>query len=339
MKFLIALSCLLAAAHAISFFEVVKEEWHTFKLTHAKKYESETEEKFRMKIFMENKHKIAKHNRMFELGKATFKQRLNKYGDMLHHEFISTLNGFNKSTSHKNLLRGTMSPGSTFISPANVQLAKSVDWRLKGAVTEVKDQGKCGSCWSFSATGSLEGQHYRKTGKLVSLSEQNLVDCSTAYGNNGCNGGLMDNAFRYVKDNGGIDTEKTYPYDALDESCKYNPKDSGATDSGFVDIPQGDEDKLKEALATVGPVSVAIDASQESFQFYHEGVYYEPNCSSENLDHGVLAVGYGTDETGQDYYIVKNSWGQTWGKDGYIQMARNKENHCGIASSASYPLV
>ena len=149
----------------------------------------------------------------------------------------------------------------------------------------------------------------------------------------------MDNAFQYIKDNGGIDTEKTYPYEAQDDTCKYNAKDSGATDKGFVDIPEGKEDKLKIALATVGPVAVAIDASHESFQFYSEGVYFEPQCDAQNLDHGVLAVGYGTDEKGQDYYIVKNSWGTTWGDKGYVKMARNRKNHCGIASSASYPLV
>ena len=150
----------------------------------------------------------------------------------------------------------------------------------------------------------------------------------------------MDFAFAYIKDNGGIDTEESYPYEGEDDPCRYNKRNRGATDIGFVDIPQGDENALKGAIATIGPVAVAIDASQSSFQFYSEGVYSEPNCSPMNLDHGVLAVGYGTDEnTGEDYWLVKNSWGEEWGDQGYIRMARNKDNMCGIASSASYPQV
>lgn len=338
MKFLVVLLAVVAAAHCVSFTDLIREEWAQFKLEHSKEYESETEEKFRMKVFMENRHKIAKHNQKYEIGKVPYKLGINKYTDMLHHEFVNTFNGFNK-TAPKNLQGVKKHVGATFISPANVQIPESVDWRKQGAVTPVKNQGQCGSCWSFSSTGALEGQHFRKTNVLVSLSEQNLVDCSSQYGNNGCNGGLMDNAFQYVKDNGGIDTENSYPYEADDDKCRYNPKNSGATDAGYVDVESGNEKKLQEALATIGPVSIAIDASQETFQFYKSGVYSDPECSSQNLDHGVLAVGYGTDEDGKDYWIVKNSWGTTWGDEGYIHIARNQHNMCGVATQASYPLV
>jgi len=318
---------------------MAKEEWKVFKLTHKKKYQNEHEEKLRFEIFRDNKHKIAKHNQRYLNGEVSYSVDVNKYADLLPREFAERMNGFNKTTGNSLFLRESrVESGVTFISPANVKLPTAIDWRSQGAVTPVKDQGHCGSCWSFSATGALEGQHFRSTGKLISLSEQNLVDCSGSYGNAGCNGGLMDQAFQYIKDNKGIDTEKSYPYEGIDDTCHFNPKNVGATDKGFVDIPQGSEQKLMEAIATVGPVSVAIDASQESFQFYSKGVYYDPNCSSEQLDHGVLAVGYGT-EDGKDYWLVKNSWGLTWGDQGYIKMARNKENHCGIATSASYPLV
>jgi len=343
MKFLLIIATLVASSYAISFFDLVMEEWELFKLQHKKKYVSDTEEKFRMKIFMDNKHKIAKHNSRFEKGEVTYELGLNEYADMLHHEFTHTLNGFNRTRNVLKSSNGEAVPkmlGATYIPPAHVSLPNYVNWVEKGAVTPVKNQGACGSCWSFSATGALEGQHFRKTGVLVSLSEQNLIDCSGKYGNQGCNGGMMDYAFQYVKDNHGIDTERSYPYEAEDDKCRYKAKNSGATDVGFVDVPEGDEDKLQAAVATVGPISIAIDASHESFQFYKRGVYLEPQCSADNLDHGVLVVGYGTDEeSGQDYWLVKNSWGTTWGESGFIKMARNMKNQCGVASSASYPLV
>ncbi|ERL86466.1 cathepsin L [Dendroctonus ponderosae] len=338
MKTLVLLVTIAVACQAVSFSELVQEQWNSFKVQHKKQYESETEERFRMKIFMDNSHKVAKHNKLFEQGLYPYKLAMNKYGDLLHHEFVGLLNGFNRTKTY--LKRGELQDSITFIEPAHVDIPDTVDWRQEGAVTPVKDQGHCGSCWSFSATGALEGQHFRQTKKLVSLSEQNLVDCSSRFGNNGCNGGLMDNAFRYIKNNGGIDTEAAYPYMGEDEKCRYSAKNRGATDKGFVDIPSGDEDKLKAAVATVGPISIAIDASHESFQLYSNGVYSDPTCSSTELDHGVLVVGYGTDEkTGMDYWLVKNSWGDTWGLDGYIKMARNQDNQCGVATQASYPLV
>jgi cathepsin L len=306
--------------------------WRDYKRVHDKVYETFEEEQRRFTYFMDNHEKVTQHNAD---GTKSYSLKLNKYADMEHKEFVQTMNGFKR-----NLRDPTVEESrSVFLAPANVLVPPSVDWRTEGYVTPVKDQKHCGSCWSFSATGALEGQHFRKSKVLTSLSEQNLVDCSSKYGNQGCNGGLMDNAFKYIKENKGIDTEAAYPYEAKDGKCRYKKDKVGAQDVGFQDILAGNETDLMIALATVGPVSVAIDASHTSFQFYHEGVYDEPQCDPESLDHGVLAVGYGVEEDGSEFWIVKNSWGLTWGLNGYIKMTRNKKNQCGIASAASYPLV
>uniref|UniRef100_A0A8C8X6C7 Procathepsin L n=1 Tax=Panthera leo TaxID=9689 RepID=A0A8C8X6C7_PANLE len=332
--FLAAL-CLGIASAAPQLNQSLDELWSQWKATHRKLYGMD-EEGWRKEVWEKNMKMIRQHNWEHSQGKHSFTVAMNGFGDMTNEEFKQVMNGL-QMQKHKK--------GKVFQAPLFAKIPSSVDWREKGYVTPVKDQkqcaGPCGSCWAFSATGALEGQMFRKTGKLVSLSEQNLVDCSQAEGNEGCNGGLMNNAFQYVKDNGGLDTEESYPYHAQDESCKYKPQDSAANDTGFFDIPQ-QEKALMVAVATKGPISVGIDASHFTFQFYHEGIYYDPDCSSEDLDHGVLVIGYGT-EKGQSinntYWIVKNSWGANWGIDGYIKMAKDRKNHCGIATMASFPVV
>ena len=199
-------------------------------------------------------------------------------------------------------------------------------------MTPVKNQGQCGSCWAFSTIGTVEGAHAIATGNLVSLSEQNLMDCDS--NNNACNGGNPYIALQYILQNGGVDTEESYPYEMRKSYCRYSNNNLGASISGAKRINFGDEGDLERAVAMV-PVSVAIDASHYSFQLYSGGVYDEPYCSSYSLDHGVLAVGYGS-EAGKDYWIVKNSWGTVWGEAGYIKMSKGRNNQCGIATMACY---
>ncbi|XP_055946898.1 procathepsin L-like [Argiope bruennichi] len=326
---LFALFAVAAARHSL-FDPELNEHWENFKKVFGKNY-NEREEVTRRQIWERRLADIVRHNLRYDLGLHSFRKGLNEYSDLEHDEFVKTFNGYRRQPGHK-------SNGTTWVPAFNANIPDQVDWRDKGLVTPVKNQQQCGSCWAFSTTGSLEGQHKKKTGQLVSLSEQNLVDCSEPEGNQGCEGGLMDQAFQYIKDNKGIDTEDSYPYTAEDGTCHFKRSAVGATVTGYVDIPTGDEEALKKEVATVGPISVAIDASHDSFQTYQDGVYDESECSSEQLDHGVLVVGYGT-EDGSDYWLVKNSWGTTWGIKGYIKMARNKDNQCGIATQASYPLV
>jgi C1A family cysteine protease len=214
--------------------------------------------------------------------------------------------------------------------------SSSVDWRTKGAVTGVKDQGQCGSCWSFSTTGALEGMYQIHYGSLVSMSEQHFVDCDDN-GDHGCNGGWMDNAFEWAKSNGGVCAEDAYPYTAAKGTCHNSSCGTKhGKPSGYTDVTPNSVNALLSALDKQ-PVSVAIEADQSTFQLYKSGVLTAA-CGS-NLDHGVLAVGYGTDN-GVNYWIVKNSWGTKWGEGGYIRLSRDvsaKAGQCGILSAASYP--
>lgn len=310
--------------------------WREYKMRFKKFYAEEHDERGRYYLFNQHMKDIEIHNSNSE---KSYKKGLNQFSDLTHSEFRQQMGGCFKLPKH--IIEGNITEGSAFIPPSNVEVPDTVDWRSQGYVTAVKNQGQCGSCWSFSSTGSLEGQSFKKTGKLPDISEQNLVDCTKSYGNQGCNGGWMDNSFKYIRDNKGIDSETGYPYYARELGyCYYNAQYNTAEDTGFVDIPSGDENALKIAVATVGPISVAIDATHSSFMNYRSGVYYEPQCGNglANLDHAVLVVGYGT-ENGMDYWLVKNSWATTWGDAGYIKMARNYNNQCGIATKASYPLV
>ncbi|XP_038076121.1 procathepsin L-like [Patiria miniata] len=327
MKFLILALC-VAAALATS--PDLDQEWQMWKDNNQRKYGAE-EEDFRRFVWEYNYKIVTEHNQRYALGHTTYTMAMNEFADLTSGEFTKKMNGFVMD-------KVPPTPANSFTDVS--ALPTMVDWRTKGWVTGVKNQMQCGSCWAFSATGSLEGQTFNKTGKLPDISEQNLVDCAMkpSYNCHGCEGGTMNGAFQYVHDNMGIDSESSYPYQAEDKKCRFNPANVVATDKTHTLLPAMDEKALQMAVAMVGPISVAIDASHESFQMYHKGVYDEPMCSQTLLDHGVLAVGYGMEDD-KAYWLVKNSWGKKWGMKGYIMMSRFNNNQCGIATNASYPLV
>ncbi|XP_077210033.1 cysteine protease XCP1-like [Tasmannia lanceolata] len=293
---------------------------------HVKSYATIEEKLHRFEVFKDNLMHIDETNKKLD----SYWLGLNEFADLSHEEFKAKYLGLEVDM----LRRSDSSEGFRYRNAGN--LPKSVDWRKKGAVTPVKNQGQCGSCWAFSTVAAVEGINQIVTGNLTSLSEQELIDCDKEF-NSGCNGGLMDYAFSFIVSNGGLHSEEDYPYLMEEGTCEEKKKGLGVvTITGYEDVPQNDEESLLKALAHQ-PLSVAIEASGRDFQFYSGGVF-DGHCGSE-LDHGVAAVGYGSTK-GVDYIIVKNSWGAKWGEKGYIRMKRNTGKAgglCGINKMVSYP--
>ncbi|XP_057516893.1 cysteine proteinase mucunain-like [Amaranthus tricolor] len=309
----------------------VKDLYESWLVKYGKNYNGIGEKERRFQVFKDNLRFIDQQNsenRSYKLG-------LNRFADLTNQEYRSMYLGTRLNTNRHRSNRSKSSRYAYRLEGDN--LPKSIDWRQKGAVVPVKDQGSCGSCWAFSTIAAVEGINQIVTGELISLSEQELVDCDTFY-NDGCNGGLMEYAFEFIIENGGIDSEEDYPYLARDSRCDtYRKNAKVVTIDSYKNVAVNDEKELQIAVATQ-PVSVAIEGGGRDFQFYDSGIF-TGHCGT-SLDHGVTAIGYGT-ENGLDYWIVKNSWGESWGEDGYIRMERNTKSRtglCGIAMEASYPV-
>ncbi|KAI7815231.1 Cathepsin L long [Rhyzopertha dominica] len=302
-------------------------EFKKFLTKHGKQYVSEKEHVRRKEIFRQNIRYIHSVNRQFK----GFTLGVNHLADKTELE-LKALRGKKYS--------GVYNGGAPFPykNIDRAQLPTEFDWRLYGAVTPVKDQSVCGSCWSFGTIGAIEGAYFLKNGgQLVRLSQQALIDCTWGFGNNGCDGGEDFRSYQWMLKHGGIPTEDDYgPYLGQDGYCHINNVTLTAKITGYVNVTAGDETALRFAMVNHGPISVAIDASHRTFSFYSNGVYYEPNCGNkeDQLDHAVLAVGYGT-MGGKDYWLVKNSWSTYWGNDGYVLMSA-QNNNCGVMTTPTY---
>jgi C1A family cysteine protease len=317
----VAIMLTLAAASVHAFLNVQQYEWlfNSWMTEHGKEYETGDEQVFRFGVWKENLDFIHRHNKK----NLSYKLGMNQFGDLTRDEWKQRFGTLPSKPSTR----------PTTALPKLKTPPTSWDWRTKGAVNPVQNQGQCGSCWAFTTGDSVSGIWAIKTGMLFPVSVQEIIDCSGPEGNQGCNGGLVDQAMQWVIANGGICDWQEYAYTAeTGTTCMSTNCTNVAKITGYVDVTSGDENALMAAVYAQ-PVSTAVEADQQVFQFYTSGILDDPSCG-QNIDHGMTIVGWGT-EAGKDYWILRNMWGTSWGEQGYIRLVRGK-NECGLAVSPTY---
>ena len=292
---------------------------------HQVKYEQE-EKEIRQAIWDDNVRFIEEYNKK-QTGVVL---QINQFGDLTNSEFRAR-----RTTTQVQDIQDI----KQFRPPVGEIIPETKDWREENVVTPVKNQGDCGSCYAFSAVSSMTSMLAIRSRELVALSEQQVIDCSGPWGNNACDGGTPQDVFQYAHDTAGLLLDIDYPYTGTRGVCKANYTLAVAHVDGWERVKKYSEQDLKWAVGLIGPVSVGVDAGERSFQFYKSGVYSDPMCMTSRIDHAVVVVGYGTTDKGIDYWIVRNSWGEMWGMEGYYWLARNKQNMCGVASQAVFPIV
>ncbi|XP_017077676.1 procathepsin L-like [Drosophila eugracilis] len=297
---------------------------------------SAAERSLREGAFTATKNLVNAGNEAFAKGLSTFEMAVNAFADLTNEEFLKQKTGRKRSPETD---ARTASSRRLATVPEDKPIPESFDWRKKGGVTPVKNQGTCGSCWTFATTGAIEGHTFAATGTLPNLSEQNLVDCGPTedFSLNGCDGGFQEAALCWIHENQmGVPLAENYPYVDKQESCKFEPSDIGPHMRGFGVIPPGDEELMKKVVATLGPLACTVSVT-DTLKNYKRGIYDNDECNQGELNHAILVVGYGS-ENGLDYWIVKNSWDDSWGEEGYFRLLRGK-NFCQIAAECSYPLI
>ncbi|XP_008545388.1 procathepsin L [Microplitis demolitor] len=308
--------------------ERLDEYWYIYKATLNKTYTAK-EELVKRVAWEKNLLKIYEHNLMAEAGHHSYTLRDNHMADLCTRQYMKNMVKLVPSRRRK--ISDNEIVGAVLHDPKTIP--SHLDWRQKGFRTLPVNQQSCGSCYAYSIAESIEGQIFKKIGTMISLSAQQLIDCSTVTGNLGCAGGSLRNALKYLEKSGGLMEQRAYPYIAQEGQCKFQKNLSVVNITSWAILPARDERALQAAVATIGPIAVSINASPQTFQLYHEGVYDDPLCSSDMVNHAMLIVGYTPNE-----WILKNWWGEQWGENGYMRLVKNK-NRCGIANYAAYVRV
>ncbi|XP_043577534.1 procathepsin L-like [Chiloscyllium plagiosum] len=318
---------------------IVDEQWETWKQAYGKSYLSVEEDLVRREIWLENLEKIAAHNARYHQGNSMYEMAMNEFGDLTPAEFVQL---YTDATMYE--MANYTDEAFSDIELEELEeveevrrMPKEVDWRQMGYVRGVKNQGSCLSCYAFAAVGAVEGQLAKQKKQYVDLSTQNIIDCSDEFKNYGCDGGLPYRAFKYIKKYG-IESDQSYPYQAKrNDQCSFSSAKSVVTIKGFQRYKHIDEKRLAALVARVGPISVLVYSSLNSWRFYKSGIFDDADCNNKRVDHAVVLIGY-VDAPSSSYWIIKNSWGTSWGEKGYMRMIKGK-NMCRINYSASYPII